>query len=227
MVGNRTAEEIYRFIVNDFRGAWNSISANSVQDIGRGNFMFARQAMNLLEFAGMLCKQDSDALRNFSDKLNEIEPRYFIKLPRPCVRENSINSDYHLPDIGSGCKDNLLSMLFDLVRHGLAHQYQQIIVKLNDSTEFFVSFTGADHILIDPVESPLREQHLLSLPSDSDIGLQVLPDVLFLDFDRAIQESNLLTRGLQFNHLSRPANLAYYDFSRQELLESLSSSAQN
>ena len=50
---NSTVEEIHRFIVNDFRGAWDSIGANSSR-IGRGNFMFARQAMSLLEFGSKI-----------------------------------------------------------------------------------------------------------------------------------------------------------------------------
>jgi hypothetical protein len=49
MVQNLNPNEIYQFIVSDFRGAWDSIADNYNQSIGRGNFMFAFQAMNLLE----------------------------------------------------------------------------------------------------------------------------------------------------------------------------------
>jgi hypothetical protein len=48
--------EIYSFIKNDFLGAWNSVAANPDLIIGRGNFMFGRQAMSLLEFVALLCK---------------------------------------------------------------------------------------------------------------------------------------------------------------------------
>ena len=62
MVKNLTPEKIHLFIVEDFKGAWDSIAANSKSEMGRGNFMFARQAMNLLEFAARLCHTDpSDA----------------------------------------------------------------------------------------------------------------------------------------------------------------------
>jgi hypothetical protein len=39
---------IYQFITKDFESAWNSIVSNMKEDIGRGNFIFAFKAMNLL-----------------------------------------------------------------------------------------------------------------------------------------------------------------------------------
>jgi hypothetical protein len=54
MVKNLSAGEIHNFISSNFQGAWDSIAANSDQSIGRGNFMFARQSMTLLEFSARL-----------------------------------------------------------------------------------------------------------------------------------------------------------------------------
>jgi|SRR6266496_4501261 len=87
MVQNLTAENIYRFIVDDFKGSWNSVASNSDQGIGRGNFMFASQAMSLLEFAARLCASDTSGKihGNFSNNLNNIEPKYFTSLPGPCT----------------------------------------------------------------------------------------------------------------------------------------------
>ena len=72
MVQNLNPNEIYQFIVSDSRGAWDSIAGNYNQSIGRGNFMFAFQAMNLLEFASRLCANNSKLLNNFSDEINRI-----------------------------------------------------------------------------------------------------------------------------------------------------------
>jgi len=58
MVHNLSPAEIHCFIKRDFLGAWNSISANSDTSISRGNFIFGRQAMSLLEFVALLCKSD-------------------------------------------------------------------------------------------------------------------------------------------------------------------------
>ena len=69
MVKNLSADEIYRFIVDDFEGAWNSLTANPKQGIGRGNFMFVRQAMTLLEFSARLYNSNRKIHQNFSAEL--------------------------------------------------------------------------------------------------------------------------------------------------------------
>jgi Rad51 len=84
MVQNLNPNEIYQFIVSDFRGAWDSIAGNYNQSIGRGNFMFPFQAMNLLEFASRLCANNSKLLNNFSNEINRIDPKYFTLFPGPC-----------------------------------------------------------------------------------------------------------------------------------------------
>ena len=75
MVPNLTTHDIYNSIVNDFNGAWNSIATNQDENIGRGNFMFASQAMHLLEFAGRLYDKDTNARQKFSKDLYDIEPK--------------------------------------------------------------------------------------------------------------------------------------------------------
>jgi len=87
MVQDLTPCEIFNFIKNDFLGAWNSIAANPDPAIGRGNFMFGREAMSLLEFVALLYKSDNTpkALRDFSNELYKIEPKYFTRLPMPCA----------------------------------------------------------------------------------------------------------------------------------------------
>jgi hypothetical protein len=49
-----------------------------------------------------------------------------------------MNKDFTLPHMG-------VWLLFDLIRHGLAHLYQQTIVKLNNDKHFYISLTGADY----------------------------------------------------------------------------------
>jgi hypothetical protein len=122
MVTNLTPEKIHLFIVEDFKGAWNSIAANSDPKIGRANFMFARQAMNLLEFAARLCHTDPSfvALRDFSTELKNIEAKYFTLLPG----KSQHPSDFILPYTSSSNETSLLAVLYDLIRNGLAHQYQ-------------------------------------------------------------------------------------------------------
>ena len=203
MVKNLTKDEIYHFITKDFEGLWNSVAKNNDENIGRGNFIFGRQAMTLLEFICRLCSNDTTGkeIKNFANKLNHIQPKYFTILPAKCVS----TSDFSLPTIDETQNDPLLWILFDLVRHGLSHQYQQIIVDLNDEKHFYVKLTGPTFGCYLDKSRSLCDNHLAySIDSDSDLELTVHPNILFLDFKDAICDSEVLQTNLQFNYLSRP-----------------------
>jgi hypothetical protein len=221
MVRNLGTHEIYSSIVNDFIGAWNSIASNSDRDIGRGNFMFASQAMRLLEFAARLYDKDTSARQNFSNDLYNIEPKYFTPLPGPCAK----NTEFVLPYIGNTKGETLLWALFDLIRHGLVHQYQQIIAKLKDGKNFYISLTGAEyHRYLDMTARPYRGSHLAYIiDKDDDVALTIYPDILFRDIKEVLDKSSLLTR--PFPYLTRPkskgAGNYYYNFDTTSLRNSL------
>lgn len=229
MVHNLPPDHIYLGIVNDFIGAWDSIAANPDPHIGRGNFMFARQAMALLELAARLYHNNMEMHGEFSKELHHIEPKYFTLLPSPCPE----NRGFILPYIDDTKKDwTMLWALFDLVRHGLAHQYQQIVVRLKDQKHFFISLSGPDidSYLSKSVES--RPLHLTSaFDGDGDLGLRLSPDILFLDIKKAVENSALLNKG-SFDYLCRPSHQKekvkqkpkkpkYYDFDTKSLEECL------
>ena len=207
MVKNLTTNEIFLFIVGDFRGAWDSIAANH-QIIGRGNFMFAVQAMNLLEFAGRLCKSDTSGkmLLSFSNELNKIESRYFAAMPF----NMPYPIEFDLP-VQSNNKNNLLIMLFDLIRNGVSHQYQQIIISLQNGKNFCVSLSGADIgksiNLVKQSGSSIHLSH--SIDSDGDLTLNIDPGILFLDFEAAIIKSEILNIG-SIQYLVRPRKKTEY-----------------
>jgi hypothetical protein len=77
MVENLSPQQIYTFIVKDFEGAWDTIADNCDQTIGRGNFMFARQALSLLEFVARFYGNDTNLHKKYSEDLYKIEPKYF------------------------------------------------------------------------------------------------------------------------------------------------------
>jgi hypothetical protein len=230
MVPNLTTHDIYNSIVNDFKGAWNSIAANSDPMIGRANFMFARQAMNLLEFAAMLCDTDPSraTIRDFSTELKNIEVKYFTQLPGKYPHPG----DFILPHRSSSNETFLLAVLYDLIRHGLAHQYQQIVVTLADEKHFYVSLTGADHgQYLNTFKNQRPSKHLAyTIDNDGDVKLVVYPQVLFLDFEKAIEEAQILKRNLHFPYLYRPSSKwspkykgsgGYYHFATKSLEDSL------
>jgi hypothetical protein len=169
MVNNLTVNELHDFILKDFEGAWNSVASNTSKDIGRGNFMFASQAMNLLEFACRLYGRDSMMRRQFSMELKNIEPKYFTRLPSPCVDTKG----FTLPHLRNKSGDLLLWALFDLVRNGLAHQYQQIIVVLKNQRKFFIELTGAkEGRQLNTVRKSRHDNHLnYYIDDDRDILL--------------------------------------------------------
>ena len=82
------------------------------------------------------------ALKGFSDALYAVDPLYFTELPGPCADP----ADFRLPFHGSNPRSELIWALYDLARNGLAHQYQQTIVQLNDNVtskaHFGIELTG-------------------------------------------------------------------------------------
>jgi hypothetical protein len=196
-MNNLSPQTIYKFIVSDFESPWNALAALSGER-GRGNFMFARQAMSLLEFAARLCKVDSTgkAVVDLSRELNDIDPRYFCELPGVAVKDPL---EFNLPRLGSDpqkSESQLIRVIFDLVRNGQAHQYQQILVQLPSNGGYFaVQHTGAEQgCSLDACNRP--SDHLTFRVDGSDLLLKIRTDTIFLDLKRAIERSSLLTRGL-------------------------------
>jgi len=204
---------------------WNSVALNPTAR-SRGNFMFARQAMTLLEWSSRLACSDTSglALPRFSAELCLEDVRYFAPLPKPCANV----SGFELPFVGPNPQSQLLWALFDLIRHGQAHQYQQIIVDLKDSQHFTVGLTGPGYQQTLGSVPVSQDNHLcIRKESGGDLSLVVRPDVLFENVKAAVERSGLLGAGLSFPHLTRPATRSpkknspnssqFYDFSSMDL----------
>jgi len=238
MPPNLTKDEIFDFIRGDFRDAWTALASVDTQTAGhRGNFLFARQAMNLLEAAALLCSSDAGStkkppegpLRDFSDALFAIDPLYFTELPNRC----GDNRDFRLPSRSKTPGAELLWAMFDLIRHGLAHQYQQAIVQLTDQGTpgvfFAIQITGAmPGRTLDHAQTTRPPKHLGYKRDGDTLWLHVRTDRLFVDIEKAIGDSSLLTNaGLHFPHMTRPRVSSgqsfstgagpYYDFDSHAL----------
>jgi hypothetical protein len=215
MVANLTKEEIFDFIIGDFKAAWGALEPIDRRKVHRrGNFMFARQAMNLLEAAALLCSSDSGsktipctgALQDLSQALYAIDKRYFTELPGPCAD----NTDFRLPFHGSKPNSELIWAMFDLIRHGLAHQYQQAIVQLADpgpgKTFFGITLTGPiPKRTLERAAKRRPYKHLGYKRESCGLWLYIRTDRLFVDIERAVKESNILINTkLTFPHMERP-----------------------
>ncbi len=203
MSRNLTPQEIYDFITKDFEAAWDALASNPSNSIGRGNFMFGKQTMVLLEFLSRLCKTDAtgQALDCFSSELSKIDNRYFTQLPGDARKPKEFN----LPHCTPLPRKELLWHIFDLVRNGQAHQYQQIKVELSNKKSFIVTLKGADYgLFLKNSRNPRPKQHLgFRKDPNGDIALFLYPNVMFLDIKDAVANCKLLSRHLSFGYLKR------------------------
>lgn len=211
---------IYNFFCVDFESAWDALAATSPDVVtGRGNFMFARSAMGLLEFTSRLCASDQQALDDFSEELAIVDARYFASLPaagpRPGMRKGKV--EWTLPNAGNP-EQELLGALFTLVRHGQAHQGQQTMATLDDGGVFGISVSGVqDRTIADVRASPRSAWHLrVNSLHAGRTWIQLQPECLYLDIRAAAESARLLDRGLDFEYLSQT-----YAFGTEALRDAL------
>ena len=202
-----TEIELFDFIVGDFEATWDALASSSSPG-HRGNFMLARHVVGLLEAACRLCKSDAsgDAIAAFATTLEKRDRRYFTRLPGPCwVPNQRTRQAFDLPSRGPDPDNQVIAALFNLIRNGQSHQYQQMGAVLSDGRPFRISLTGAEHgaLLRTTLANGRPPQHLkVSRDADGNIWMLVRPDVLFLDLRDSIREANLLGRGLAFQFMS-------------------------
>jgi hypothetical protein len=207
MAYNLSPSKIIEFIINDFMDAWNSIAIRQdKKNLHKGNFLFALQAMILLEVICRLCYSDTTekAIQDFSAELRRLDSRYFIKFPGLCLRPSKHHGkiEFLLPGQGSNSRCELIAVLFDLIRNGQAHQYQQTQAKLSDGKYLLLSLTGADLTLDQTFACGRPIDHLqIQRIGDGDIVIKIRTDVFFHDICEAMCKSNLLSQNLTLKYL--------------------------
>ena len=189
----------------------------------RGNFMFALQSTVLLEWLSRLCLSDSKALCDFAMELEKLEPRYFTELSAPCQGPKR----FLFPGVRPDPLRSLLAAVWDLIRNGQAHQYQDIIVELTDGKHWALGIDGVKHkwplSRVAANRSSLRHLSYIK-DSDGDLMLFIHPGALFLDIRDAAQISKLLERGLTIEPFDRggPGGTSY-QFDMRQLEAALAS----
>jgi len=129
---------IFKFITGDFQVAWKAITKAG----GGCNYILGLQAMIFLEWIMNICKlnETGKAHKRFFEKLNVLDQRYFVPLPAPY--RNNPPSLFPSPINGVPKGQVFLVMLFDLVRNGTAHSYDQIAF-LADGKHLLAKMLGA------------------------------------------------------------------------------------
>jgi hypothetical protein len=101
-----------------------------------------------------------------------------------------------------------LTAIYDLIRNGVAHQYDQPIVDLLlDGKKFYVIVTGPRFGRY--IDGRMRRNPLhlsYKLDTDGNIGLKVYPDILLRDFKKAVEQSKILGKNLMISRFSRKYN---------------------
>jgi hypothetical protein len=227
-MAHSSTQEIFDFITGDFEDAWNAMAMVPTATTApwrlthRCNYLFGMNAMVFLEWTCRLCKSDptGQALSDFSNELNAVEPRYFTQIPGQCW-----NARFNLPSVGNLPGNTLLlSMIFDLLRNGLVHRYEQIIVPLQGG-DLAIALLGAEPSQWLRTIS-YRASHLSYLVSNADIVIRVHPGVLFLDLKEAFERANLAgaARNLTPEVFQRGgANKADFQFTATQLEHALTS----
>lgn len=212
MVKDLQAKEVYDLIIKDFTGLWESVTNNPDHQIGRGNFIFGFMAMNLLEFICRMCHSDSSgkSLRDFSNELKRIEGKYFTHIPK-CLtvkKDHSIDlrvkkREYTLPHLdGQDHDDLLLTLIFDLIRNGVAHQYQQLVCDHKADSDLYITLDGPTHKRY--INRKKRWRHLTCISEkNGDVRLILHPQILFADFKDAAERSGILDNDPVVEHLKR------------------------
>jgi hypothetical protein len=118
--------EIVKFIIGGFQDAWDAVAgtppkpqADGSMGLSRGNFMFARQAMTLLEVACRLCSTDPSgaAVKDFTDQIEKRDRRNFSPLPGTCLSCQN-PAEFHLPSRSTPPYSDLLPALCEIIRNG-------------------------------------------------------------------------------------------------------------
>jgi hypothetical protein len=204
-VTNFDVPTAYDAITGDFQAAWDALAAVDAAEPHRGNYMFCRQAMMLLEWMCRLTRNAPKVRDAFGTELKKLDARYFTPLPGVAM---TVDGEFRLPG-NPFPKQPLIWLLFDLVRHGQAHQYDNIILSRSDGN-FDVGLSGARHglTLNAILEGGRDPQHLAYRRTGGagtgDLVLRIGTGQFFLDLRDAADAIRPQWVGLRFRYLTRP-----------------------
>ena len=216
---NLPPEKIYYLLKQDFESMWNCLAQKENKEIARGNFNFALLDMILLEFISRYCNMDETGktLEEFSYVLYDINKKYFIKLPLSEKIKLNFNLPYHSkPERIVNRKyanDELLWVLFDLIRNGKAHNYQEIIGKFEDGHYLLISISGPEYgLTLDKIKTKSRHLEHGIIYDNNDIVIYFRPEIMFQDLIEAVEKSEIFKKNLNYPYFEREIKMKSDDF---------------
>jgi hypothetical protein len=178
---------IFKFITGDFETAWKAITS----DGGGGNYLLGLQATIFLEWIMNICKLDKTgaAHKEFFKQLEVLDQRYFVRLPGPY--RDKTPSFFPSPIRGVPKSQVFLVMLFDLIRNGTAHSYDQVAI-LADGKHYLPKLLGVrPGQSLDSVEAKYRKRHLTSESDPDGVVTTIHAGIFYLDLKKAFNKAHL------------------------------------
>jgi len=177
----------------DFEAAWDAMATTDLVERTDGAFLFARQAMLLVELASTVAGQDPATFRRFSVELQRREPLLFKRIPYRPGRATRGN----VPRIASEGDPaaELITLIFDLVRHGHAHFGHQLYAPLKGGRGLGIVLIGVrkgrtvDRIR--PSGGRILEHLSCTRQANGDLVLRLCPGTLFLDVRDASESADV------------------------------------
>jgi hypothetical protein len=124
----------------DFEAAWNALAMTEFGERTDGSFLFARQAMLLLELASTVARQDRETFRRFSRELLNREALLFKPIPYTPGGGTRGRVPRIAPE--GAPTSEVIALLFDLVRNGHAHFGHQLYAPLKGGRAFGLVLLG-------------------------------------------------------------------------------------
>lgn len=167
----------------DFEAAWEAMATTELDQRTSGSFLFAGQAMLLVELASTIARQEPATFRRFSEELQKREGLLFKRIPyrpgsatRRCVPRIAPEGDP---------TSELIALLFDLVRNGHAHFGHQLYAPLKDGGGLGVVLLGVEKgrtiERIRPGGGRTFEHLCCHKQSNGQLAIRLCPGTLYLD----------------------------------------------
>jgi hypothetical protein len=177
----------------DFEAAWNAMATTEFAERTSGSFLFARQAMLLVELASTVAGQDPATFRRFSRELQNREALLFKSIPYhpgPGTRGR-------IPRVAADGDptSELIALLFDLARNGHAHFGHQLYAPLKGGQAFGLVLLGVwkgrtiDRIR--PSGGRVLEHLSCTKQTDGNLVMRLCPGTLYLDVRDASESAGV------------------------------------
>lgn len=205
-----SAKPLFECLCHDFEKAWDAMATSEIAPGVGGNFLFARQAMLLVELASRVSEVHPPTFSRFSNELQALEPLLFKRIPFLPGR----GTKHCVPRIAPDSRPDgeLVALLFDLVRNGHAHYGHQLVLELNDGHHMGVGILGvARGRTLDKVRPGGGRviEHLSCFKQcNGDLVICLCPGTLYLDVRDASTRAGVWDLDVDLSAWSRKANLS-------------------